>query len=426
MSISPKKTDRAKWRMASFAGAALCLAAAEFAVADEPPVRLLPPQAVQANVEAAVILRASAEEIVPIDPPPPVVKERERPPDFKFPAPYTREQNRLFDFSALRRRSNNADRAEPTDDAPKKETPKQEAAKIEAPKQESPRAEPIRQVTKIEEPIKKEEKKPEPAQPEREKMSLARGLFYRQKAAATEPINQVAVGPSTMAPAPINLVAAGPGPSPVPMPRPEVPAWRWFGYGAPVPGRNPYAPDGVYGTVNPLYYYQNGATPGAIPQPLTPPVMRHASATPVVPQLPQPTLIAPPATMSLPFPPPPAPLAPETPMVKPEAPPATIEPPIAPAQTMSSESWKPLTDDLPPPIIRSQAPEEPTVPEKLLSALRKECAGHTTKIELLPKGPGQIRMRLTLAPGALADRLADRIARLPELAGYTIELEFTR
>jgi len=50
----------------------------------------------------------------------------------------------------------------------------------------------------------------------------------------------------------------------------QAPAWRWYGYGAPVPGSNPYAPSGVYATVYPNWYHQNGSTPGAIPRPLAP------------------------------------------------------------------------------------------------------------------------------------------------------------
>lgn len=43
------------------------------------------------------------------------------------------------------------------------------------------------------------------------------------------------------------------------------PAWQWYGYGAPTPGRNPYAPNGNYAPVPVNWHELAGSTPGAIP-----------------------------------------------------------------------------------------------------------------------------------------------------------------
>src|SRR6266545_3789971 len=53
---------------------------------------------------------------------------------------------------------------------------------------------------------------------------------------------------------------------PVSAPSTVPPAWKWYGYGAPIPGSNALAPTGRYGAVQPSWYMQTGATPGAIPK----------------------------------------------------------------------------------------------------------------------------------------------------------------
>jgi hypothetical protein len=75
---------------------------------------------------------------------------------------------------------------------------------------------------------------------------------------------------------------------------------------------------------------------------------------------------------------------------------------------------------------RAQAPEAALVPSAVIAALKTACTGHVARIDVLPKGPRQIGLRLTLIPGILADRLADRIAKLPELEGWEVEMQFGR
>jgi hypothetical protein len=77
------------------------------------------------------------------------------------------------------------------------------------------------------------------------------------------------------------------------------------------------------------------------------------------------------------------------------------------------------------PITRGQAPL-PAAPTNLLVALRLACTGYTAKVELDPQSETRIALRLSLAPGASADRLAEKIIALPELSGYDIEMQFVR
>jgi hypothetical protein len=77
------------------------------------------------------------------------------------------------------------------------------------------------------------------------------------------------------------------------------------------------------------------------------------------------------------------------------------------------------------PAIRGQAPDL-AVPEKLLVSLRLACIGYAAKVELTPKDETRIALRLLLARGVNADRLAERIVQLPELSGYDIEMQFDR
>jgi hypothetical protein len=229
--------------------------------------------------------------------------------------------------------------------------------------------------------------------------------------------NQPAVGP---------VRTQGAAVLPPPMPPPEAPAWRWYGYGAPVPGRNPYAPEGFYAPVHPNYYYQTGATPGAIPRPLQPPVMMQpqTQSKPSVPTLPPPlpTTAEPPRLMQGPS------LAPATSGVDnidSNVRPVKMDAPVPVATPISSRSWKPLSALTPLAVVRAQAPEESPV-EALAEALRSRCTGYATRIELQPRGPSSYLLRLTPAPGARADALAERIASLPELNGCDVEMEFVR
>ncbi len=218
---------------------------------------------------------------------------------------------------------------------------------------------------------------------------------------------------------------------PTPAVEGQMPAWRWYGYGAPVPGSNPYAPEGVYGQVNPGWYFQSGATPGAIPgpsvpvapaMPLLPSELPHPSpAQPGEPAQPSPTTAEPPRLMTLPMR--------ERGGVKQasaidlpaqtEQQPATIDLPVP------HVSEQPLTAAPAAPVIRGQSPE-PAVPEKLLVSLRLACIGYATQVELTPKDEMRIALRLSMARGMSADRLAERIVQLPELSGYDIEMQFDR
>jgi len=318
-------------------------------VAGEPAAALLPPQ-------SAPVQRASDGDVIPLDPVPDAPKIRPRPADFKFPPPYSKRGKDVSLAGMWDRIAGNEADA-----------------------------------------VDEEKLPPAPLQ----KTQVAVNVAHGHKATPQAAVPQVVASPSS----PI---------APMAIPRMAVagPAWRWFGYGAPVPGRNPYAPDGVYAPVNPGYYFQTGATPGAIPAPLMP----------MHPTLQAPTTAEPPALMSRP-----EPADPNITAVSANdgAPSATLEPPIP--------FWKPTTGDaMPPlssrsagPVYRGHAPDE-TDGDVLLTSLRRASTGYATRIDLTPRGHRQISLKLTLAPGARADALAERISKLPELSGYEVEMEFAR
>jgi hypothetical protein len=209
----------------------------------------------------------------------------------------------------------------------------------------------------------------------------------------------------------------------------QAPAWRWYGYGAPVPGSNPYAPEGVYGQVNPSWYFQSGATPGAIPMPpapiapampLLPADLPQPSPAPTLPN-PNPTTAEPPRIMTLP--PQEQPMRPTIKQAQAiDAPASTEQPATMDLPVPHVSDQQPLSTA---PVMRGQAPE-PVVSEKLLVSLRLACIGYATKVEMTPKDETRIALRLSLARGMSADRLAERIVQLPELSGYDIEMQFDR
>ena len=253
--------------------------------------------------------------------------------------------------------------------------------------------------------------------------------------------------------APVKAVAAGHGaghgepvgiaPLPVRPPAP-LPAWRWYGYGAPVPGMNPLAPSGVYSTVNPNWYPQSGATPGAIP--LThdavlpfptdaePPLAARRSrnvppVTPISEQATNMDLLLPeehirPANLQMP--------AIEVPgkveSINPDGRPAILEAPIRPVKAGESDGQ--FTSSLPAsarsntPLWRGQAPNLSALPPAICSALRTTCSGYVSRIEIQPRDPGKIGLRLRLLKDARADLLANRIASIPCLKDYEIEMSF--
>lgn len=240
---------------------------------------------------------------------------------------------------------------------------------------------------------------------------------------------------------------------PQPVPPGVRPAWGWYGYGAPVPGHNPLAPEGAYAPVHPDWFQQMCTTPGAIPATLpaqnpvlpAPAPIRPSTMPPVLP------LPAPASNSGLILPPdeparPPVPM--ENGLFGPKRRPAeiqipnpTVEPPLEipepPARIevptgsgTDSDSNRTFTPILPvsaremKPVSRAQSPDSPQLPPGLLKSLRSECTGYATKIELIQKGPSKITLRLMLMRANQADHLANRIAKIPELQGYEVEMEF--
>ena len=319
-----------------------CLAIGTFAPAVEPAALLLPPQ-------ASTVVRASGEEIVPLDAPTEPPKMRKRGDDFKFPPPYSKRGKDLSVAGLWDRVTGNESDAVDEEPAPPAKLDRTPAAKL---------------------------------------VAHAGGAHH----APATPVPPVA--------------AAGPLPAPPPG---VVPAWRWFGYGAPVPGRNPYAPAGVYAPVNPAYFFQSGATPGAIPAPLLP----------MHPTLPQPSTAEPPLQTSKPN------AEGNIQASASDSAAAMLEPPIPYWKPNSGEALPPLSSRSSTPVYRGQAPDD-AVSDALLSAVRHACTGYATRIDLTPKGDRQISLRLTLSANARADDLAARLNRLPLLADYEVEMEFVR
>jgi hypothetical protein len=224
------------------------------------------------------------------------------------------------------------------------------------------------------------------------------------------------------------------------------PAWMWYGYGAPVPGSNSLAPTGRYNVVQPSWYTQTGATPGAIPK-MGGVMQGPALSTSHAPQ-------NPPAPQQIQRHPPVQPLkdteGPEELIIPTDVPaapnrsrqadldipisgprldsgkPARIDYPVKQQVSRQHSSVTPSAWHASDYKSRAQAPEAALVPSAVIAALKTACTGHVARIDVLPKGPRQIGLRLTLIPGILADRLADRIAKLPELEGWEVEMQFGR
>jgi hypothetical protein len=247
------------------------------------------------------------------------------------------------------------------------------------------------------------------------------------------------------------------------------PAWKWYGYGAPVPARNPVAPVGAYGaapTGRPI-----SSLPGLVPDPVPGPKLIYtgpASATgptsfaagdgPAVPSLLTPQAEkfadvdwspAPSATLKLPtadqtaatadVSAPPARL--KAPIRDDDAPPAgpALGPPVRPTEATPTAP-PPESPDIPiepakgiilPPLpgpgsvskadrpvtARGQAPDA-----DLADVIRQACGSQPRVMEVSPVGPKRIVLRLAATrDAALAAR--DRLARVPDLAGYQIEFE---
>jgi hypothetical protein len=221
------------------------------------------------------------------------------------------------------------------------------------------------------------------------------------------------------------------------------PAWKWYGYGAPLPGSNSLAPTGRYGAVQPSWYTQTGATPGAVPRvgglshgPSSPTQPNHApvhnvNEPPVqpigAPSNPDGLVIPADALKINGFQPRQADL--DMPMNGPKLDsekPASIGLPIKRQVSRHESEGAPASSHDRNYTSRAQAPEAELIPPLVIAALKTACTGHASKIGLIPKGPRQIGLNLTVIPGIPSDLLAERIAKLPELDGWDIEMTFAR
>jgi hypothetical protein len=309
--------------------------------------------------------------------------------------------------------------------------------------------------------------------------------YSSRKAPWYDPFHLLNGGSDKKAPTPAPPPAAWPQSQPVPnaavehAPGPATaPAWKWYGYGTPTPGRNPLAPAGAYGPVPANWYTASGATPGAVPP------SRAATAVPgLVPDpVPGPKVIylGPTATGPTAFASPDAPAvgspqadkfaeaevdwspAPAATLKLPtaeqvasgadaSAPPAVLKAPVRadeapvsgpalgapvqPAAAPPAESpdipVEPAKDIVLPPnpgpgsmskaagplTARAQAPDV-----SLADLIRQACGPQVRVMEFSPAGPRHAVLRLAAnRDAALAAR--DRLARVPDLAGWRIEFE---
>jgi len=189
----------------------------------------------------------------------------------------------------------------------------------------------------------------------------------------------------------------------------QKPAYRWYGYGAPTPGANPYAPNGTYTQPSAEFYTQSGATPGAIPSAI--PSMLNpenavtmASATgftargqkddfrgDVVPPLPAPKVI--PAVVAL----------------------------------------KPVryTGEMPTPatkyVARAQSEEAPapvkSLNERIADRIRAMEDPRMLALGVDAKADGSLLIRLKVSRAVDAQVVADRISAMPELTSFRIDFE---
>jgi hypothetical protein len=271
----------------------------------------------------------------------------------------------------------------------------------------------------------------------------------------------------------VTLAVPMPGSKPVPNvaidPAPASsasPAWKWYGYGTPTPGHNPLAPAGAYGGVP-------GATPGAVPHgrtastlpglvpdPFPGPTVIHTGPTafaapdgPAPPSVVSPSAekfadadwtpspsatlkpptadpiasgpdaSAPPAKLKAPIradeeptsaPVLGTPVRPSEPSPPPDSPDIPVEPAkgivVPPLSGSMSRADRPLT-------VRAQAPDVDAA-----DLIRQACGPNVRVMEVSSAGPKRVVLRLAaMRNAALAAR--DRLARVPDLAGYQIEFE---
>jgi hypothetical protein len=257
------------------------------------------------------------------------------------------------------------------------------------------------------------------------------------------------------------------------------PAWKWYGYGTPTPGSNPLAPAGVYGTVPGGWYTASGATPGAVPP------TRPASSLPgLVPDpvpgarliLTGPTNLTGPSGFASPDGPTPTPVG--VPQAEKFAevdwspsPSATLKPPTSDSVTPPADALPPAKLSAPiraddgaapgspvpptqpaPPAPPGESPDIPVEPAKDIvlppnpapggmsrtkgqvtaraqapdvsvgDMIRQACGPDVEVMEFSPVGAKHAVLRLAATrDAALAAR--DRLAGIPDLAGWRIEFE---
>lgn len=401
----PMSRSRTELFVRWVAAAGLGLFTTAFATA-QPRAQLLPPIAAKPYLP-----RASSEEVPTPEMPPPVTTPS-RDTGFVYPPTYSsgrmsREFPQLMGlWNRITKPIEASDEKKRTPQSPSKES----AKSIEAPPKvirQDPSPRTVSPTPQIVQPMQPVPPSVPPTKP------------FVQSIQPTHPLPQHVL---TIQPPPV--------PSTIP------PAWKWYGYGAAMPGSNSLAPTGRYGTVQPSWHGQTGATTGAIPKvgdlpqgPALPlPPNEHVQPQPVVgtdhqpllqPEKRQPLLRLRHADLQIPK------NVPQGDLVKP----AHIEMPRQPKSNTDDRSFTPV---LPvsarnsEAVSRAQSPESSVVPAAILSALKDACIGYVTKIDVVPDGPRKLELHLTLVPGVLADRLAQRIAQIPDLAGWEVELHFVQ
>jgi hypothetical protein len=232
------------------------------------------------------------------------------------------------------------------------------------------------------------------------------------------------------------------------------PAWKWYGYGTPIPGRNPLAPTGTYQTVPQTWYTASGTTPGAIPKgqygppgvipdPLPVP-MGPASSIAITPPggpvLPTPRgdpvdWKSAPATIRLPTSA--TPVSINGPRAKLMAPVHEGPPAAEPRTPLQRELPATESPDIPvepapgivaPPIGRVSFAEEPVTARGLApsgdvsAAIRQACGTDVRVMEVTPIGPKRLLVRLAATvDAAMAAR--DRLSHASDLAGWRVDFD---
>lgn len=380
-----------RWVVA--AGLGLFTTAFAFA---QPRAQLLPPIAAKPYLP-----RASSEE-VPIPESAPTVKFPSRESGFVYPPTYSsgRMSREFPQLMALWNRV-----TKPIEASDEKKVTPQSASR---------------------EPIKSIESSPKVIQqdPSPQRVTPIPNRVYPTQTATqmVQPLQTIVKNPLPI-PETDQTIQTTPAPSTVP------PAWKWYGYGAAMPGTNSLAPTGRYGTVQPNWYGQTGATTGAIPKvgdlpqgpvlPLSPSLSENVPSQPVVEVDRQPLFRLRQADLQIPK------SVPQSNPVRP----ARIELPNHPKSRPDDRNFTPIlpvSSRNAEAVSRAQAPESTNVPAAILTALKTACSGYVSRIDIVPDGSRKCELHLTMMPGVLVERLTQRIALIPELSGWEVELHFVQ